>query len=276
MILRFTKMQALGNDFVMLDGIRQRVALSDAQIRRLADRHYGVGCDQVLVVEPASDSRADFRYRIFNADGGEVEQCGNGARCFVRFLREEGLTEEREIVVETCNGVMTLTEQDDGSVTVNMGVPRLAPQDVPFVAESPATLYDLDIGSSTVRILAVSMGNPHAVQRVDDVDRAPVAEQGPLIERHRRFPRGANAGFVQIVDRHRIRVRVFERGVGETLACGSGACAAVVAGRLWGALDETVEVELRGGSLNIRWDGEGHPVLMTGPAATVFKGTIDL
>jgi diaminopimelate epimerase len=269
-------MQALGNDFVVLDGVRRNLHLTPDQLRHLADRHFGVGCDQVLVVEPASGAGVDFRYRIFNADGGEVEQCGNGARCFVRFLREEGLWQERAVVVETCNGVMTLSEHDDGSVTVDMGVPRLAPQDVPFVAESPAALYDLDIGSRSVKILALSMGNPHAVQRVDDVDRAPVAEDGPLIERHRRFPRRANAGFMQVLDRQHIRVRVFERGVGETLACGSGACAAVVAGRMWGVLDDEVEVELRGGRLKVRWEGEGRPVLMTGPATTVFKGYIEL
>jgi len=276
MNLPFTKMQALGNDFVVLDGVRRELHLTPDQLRHLADRHFGVGCDQVLIVEPAASAGVDFRYRIFNADGGEVEQCGNGARCFVRFLREEGLWQEHEVVVETCSGVMTLNEHDDGSVTVNMGVPRLAPKDVPFVAESPAALYDLNIGSRAVKILALSMGNPHAVQHVDDVDRAPVAEEGPLIERHRRFPRGTNAGFMQVLDRQHVRVRVFERGVGETLACGSGACAAVVAGRLWGVLDAEVEVELRGGRLKVRWEGEGQPVFMTGPATTVFKGHIEL
>jgi len=272
MRLKFTKMQGLGNDFVMLDGIRQRVELDRAQIVRLADRHFGVGCDQVLLVERPSRADVDFRYRIFNADGGEVEQCGNGARCFVHFVRDQGLTAKRKIRVETLSGVIEPTLEEDGQVQVDMGVPRFEPEAIPFVGDSAAPTQDLDVAGASVTISTLSMGNPHAVQAVADVEVAPVATQGPLIERHPQFPRGANAGYMQVVDRANIRLRVWERGAGETLACGTGACAAVVAGIRRGLLDSTVRVRTRGGELTIRWDGAGEPVLMTGPAQAVFEG----
>jgi diaminopimelate epimerase len=272
MRLKFTKMQGLGNDFVMLDGIRQRVELDRAQIVRLADRHFGVGCDQVLLVERPSRADVDFRYRIFNADGGEVEQCGNGARCFVHFVRDQGLTAKRKIRVETLSGVIEPTLEEDGQVQVDMGVPRFEPEAIPFVGDSAAPTQDLDVAGASVTISTLSMGNPHAVQVVADVEVAPVATQGPLIERHPQFPGGANAGYMQVVDRANIRLRVWERGAGETLACGTGACAAVVAGIRRGLLDSTVRVRTRGGELTIRWDGAGEPVLMTGPAQAVFEG----
>jgi diaminopimelate epimerase len=272
MRLKFTKMQGLGNDFVMLDGIRQRVDLAPAQIARLADRHFGVGCDQVLLVERPSRADVDFRYRIFNADGTEVEQCGNGARCFVHFVRDQGLTAKRTIRVETLGGVIEPTLEADGQVQVDMGVPRFEPEAIPFVGDSATPTQALEVAGASVTISALSMGNPHAVQVVADVEAAPVGTQGPLIERHPRFPRGANAGYMQVVDRANIRLRVWERGAGETLACGTGACAAVVAGIRRDLLDSTVRVRTRGGELTIRWNGVGEPVLMTGPAQTVFEG----
>lgn len=274
--LAFTKMQGLGNDFVMIDAVRQPIQLSSDQVRWLADRHFGVGCDQLLVVEPARTPGVDFRYRIFNADGGEVEQCGNGARCFARFVFEQGLTDKREIRVETRAGIIAPRLREDGLVTVDMGVPVLKPADVPFVSESDAVVQPLQVGADVVAITAVSMGNPHAVQVVADVDAAPVVAQGALIERHERFPARVNAGFMQVVDDHHIRLRVFERGAGETLACGTGACAAVVAGILRGLLESPVRVDTRGGALEIAWAGEGAPVLMTGPAVTVFEGELEL
>jgi len=270
--LRFTKMQGLGNDFVVLDGITQHVALDAAQLRLLADRRFGVGCDQVLLVQRATGSDADFRYRIFNADGGEVEQCGNGARCFVKFVRERGLTDKRTIRVETAGGIITPSLGDDGLVTVDMGVPRFAPRDLPFIAEDERVTYRLDLGGETVEIGVVSMGNPHAVQAVDDIERAPVATQGPRLEHDPRFPQRVNAGYMQIVDRATIRLRVWERGAGETLACGTGACAAVVSGIRRGLLDRRVMVRTRGGALVIAWAGSGEGVFMTGPAETVFEG----
>ncbi|MHB9118071.1 MAG: diaminopimelate epimerase [Burkholderiales bacterium] len=276
MHLKFTKMHGLGNDFVVLDGYSAPVALSAGQIRFLADRHFGVGCDQLLLVEKPSAADADFRYRIFNADGGEVEQCGNGARCFVRFVREQGLTDKTEIRVETQKGIIVPRMEADGQVTVNMGAPRFEPVDVPFIAGEQALTYRLDLAGSAVEISALSMGNPHAVQVVADVDNAPVAAQGPLIERHARFPQRVNAGFMQVTSRHAIKLRVFERGSGETLACGSGACAAAVAGIVRGLLDSPVQVSTRGGDLVVCWDGEGQPVWMTGPAVTVFRGEIEL
>ncbi len=276
MKIRFSKMHGLGNDFVVIDAIRQRVDLTPDQVRFLADRHFGVGCDQLLVVERAQQPGVDFRYRIFNADGGEVEQCGNGARCFVRFVRDQGLTDKREIRVETKSGVITLTAADDINVTVNMGVPVFEPVRIPFQSDSDAFVQPLDVAGSAVPITAVSMGNPHAVQVVADVDRAPVAQQGPLIESHPRFPARVNAGFMQVVDTHHIRLRVYERGAGETLACGTGACAAVVAGIVRNLLESPVRVSTRGGELNIAWAGEGQPVLMTGPAVTVFEADIHL
>ncbi|WP_374266185.1 diaminopimelate epimerase [Zoogloea sp.] len=274
--LAFTKMQGLGNDFVMIDAVRQPIALTADQVRYLADRHFGVGCDQLLVVEPAQTPGVDFRYRIFNADGGEVEQCGNGARCFARFVFDQGLTDKREIRVETKKGIITPRLETDGNVTVDMGVPVLNPADVPFVSDSDAYVQPLDVAGTRVAITAVSMGNPHAVQVVADVDSAPVAEQGPLIEHHPRFPARVNAGFLQVVDAHRVRLRVFERGAGETLACGTGACAAVVAGILRGLVASPVAVETRGGELTIAWNGLGTPVMMTGPAVTVFSGQLTL
>lgn len=276
MKLTFVKMHGLGNDFVVLDGIRQSVALSTAQLRFLADRHFGVGCDQILLVEAAGQPDVDFRYRIFNADGGEVEQCGNGARCFVRFVHEQGLTEKREIRVETVSGVIVPRLEDDGLVSVDMGVPVLAPARIPFISASDELVQTLRIADREIAITAVGMGNPHAVQLVADVDTAAVEQQGPLIESHPCFPQRVNAGFMQVCDRQSIRLRVFERGAGETLACGSGACAAVVAGVGRGLLDSPVRVETRGGTLSVAWDGPGTPVLMTGPAVTVFKGEIEV
>jgi diaminopimelate epimerase len=278
MTLKFTKMHGIGNDFVVIDAISQKIALTAAQIRRIADRHFGVGCDQLLLVESPSGKFAnvDFRYRIFNADGGEVEQCGNGARCFVKFVHEKQLTEKRSIEVETARGVITLQLQDDGQVTVNMGPPDFQPANIPFVAEMATESYTLNLGDAFVDVCAVSMGNPHAVQIVEDVDRAAVETQGPLIESHPRFPQRVNAGFMQIVDPHHIRLRVFERGSGETLACGSGACAAVASGIRLGLLQSPVRVSMRGGELNISWNGDQSPVWMTGPASTVFEGELDI
>ena len=276
MKLKFSKMHGLGNDFVVLDGVRQQIALSPDQLRYLGDRHFGVGCDQILLVEKASRPEIDFRYRIFNADGGEVEQCGNGARCFVRFVHEQGLTEKREIRVETMCGEIAPRLEADGKVTVDMGVPVFAAERIPFISTSVDLVQPLDVAGEEVLITAVSMGNPHAVQVVADVDTAPVAVQGPLIESHPRFPQRVNAGFMQILGRQAIRLRVFERGAGETLACGTGACAAVVAGIARGLLDSPVRVATRGGELTIAWEGDGAPVLMTGPAITVFTGEIEL
>ena len=274
--LRFTKMHGLGNDFVVLDGVRQPVSLTPEQLRFLADRHFGVGFDQLLLVEPATQPGVDFRYRIFNADGSEVEQCGNGARCFARFVFDQGLTDKREIRVETRKGVIAPRLEADGQVTVDMGAPRFAPAEIPFISDSDAVLQPLDLDGTTVDISVVSMGNPHAVQVVADVESAPVAVHGPLTESHPRFPERVNAGFMQVVDRHNVRLRVYERGSGETLACGTGACAAVVAGIRRGLLDSPVRVATRGGELTIAWAGPGQPVLMTGPAVTVFTGEIEL
>jgi diaminopimelate epimerase len=269
--LKFTKMQGLGNDFVVLDGVRQHVDLSPAQVRMLADRRFGVGCDQVLLVERATGD-ADFRYRIFNADGGEVEQCGNGARCFMVFVRDKGLTAKRQLRVETAGGLITPRLEADGQVTVDMGVPRFAPQDVPFLNGEGTVDEALEVEGTPVRISALSMGNPHAVQVVPDVDLAPVATQGPRIEHHPRFPQRVNAGYMEVVDRATIRLRVWERGAGETLACGTGACAAVVTGVRRNLVDSPVRVQARGGDLVIAWPGDGRPVQMTGPAVTVFEG----
>ncbi len=276
MTMRFTKMHGLGNDFVVIDATREPVELTAERVRHIADRHFGVGCDQLLVVEPPSQAGVDFRYRIFNADGGEVEQCGNGARCFVRFVHEKGLTAKREIRVETRSGIIAPRLEDNGLVTVDMGVPVLEPARIPFISDSDAVVQPLDVGGTMVPVTAVSMGNPHAVQVVADVDAAPVAVQGPLIEGHARFPARVNAGFMQVVSRSHIRLRVYERGAGETLACGTGACAAVVAGILRGLLASPVRVETRGGELEIAWAGAGAPVMMTGPAVTVFEGELAL
>jgi diaminopimelate epimerase len=272
--IQFTKMQGAGNDFMVIDGINQNIQLSPDQIKILAHRQFGIGFDQLLVVE--SSKVADFKYRIFNADGSEVAQCGNGARCFVRFVADQHLTDKREISVETASGIITPKLEDNGLVTVNMGAPRLLPQDIPFIADVAATTYILDVNNQQVEISAVSMGNPHAVQVVDDVESAPVVALGSQIEVHPRFPERVNAGFMQIIDAHHIKLRVFERGSGETLACGTGACAAVVAGIQRGLLQSPVRVSARGGELHIAWQGGSSPVMMTGPAVTVFSGEVDL
>ena len=269
-------MHGLGNDFVVLDALTRPLSLTPEQLRRIADRHFGVGCDQVLLVEPPRLPDTDFHYRIFNADGGEVEQCGNGARCFVRYVRDRGLTTKNEIRVGTRSGVIVPRLGDDGQVTVDMGVPEFEPARVPFEAPGRAPVYSLQVGARTVELSVLSMGNPHAVQVVGDVERAPVATEGPLIEAHARFPQRVNAGYMQVVSRRRIRLRVYERGAGETLACGTGACAAVVAGVTRGLLDHDVTVATRGGDLGISWAGEGRPVMMTGPAVAVFDGEIEI
>src|SRR5476651_2614019 len=276
MRLRFTKMHGQGNDFVVIDGVRQRVSLTPSQVRVLADRHFGIGCDQLLLVERPASPENDFRYRIFNADGGEVEQCGNGARCFARFVVDEGLTDKREIRVETASGVIRPRIEAGGEVTVDMGPPRFAPRDVPFLAGEAQLVYPLVVAGVTVQLSVLSMGNPHAVQVVEDVERAPVTTQGPLIESHPAFPNRVNAGYMQPVSRGHIKLRVWERGAGETLACGTGACAAVVAGIRRGLLDSPVRVDARGGQLSIAWAGAGQPVLLSGPAVTVFDGEIEI
>ncbi|MDH5445132.1 MAG: diaminopimelate epimerase [Gammaproteobacteria bacterium] len=276
MELTFTKMHGLGNDFVVIDAINQSVSLSTDQIKFLADRRFGIGCDQVLLVESANQNEADFRYRIFNADGGEVEQCGNGVRCFAVFVRQQGLSSKDLIRVITKSGIVEPEVQANGEVRVNMGVPVLEPSKVPFEATSQDSLYTLDVAGAHLNLGVVSMGNPHAVLQVENVDTAQVSTLGPQIESHPRFPQRVNAGFMQVVRPEHIRLRVFERGSGETLACGTGACAAVVAGRVQGLLAETVTVSLPGGDLEIQWQGEGQNVWMTGPATTVFEGRIEL
>lgn len=276
MQLNFTKMHGLGNDFVVFDAITQRVSLSSEQIRLIADRHFGVGCDQLLLVETAQQAGADFRYRIFNADGGEVQQCGNGARCFARFVRDKDLSDKESIVVETASGVITLHIEADGQVRVDMGVPNFEPASLPFAVAARQKYYDVPLEGETFSLGAVSMGNPHAVLQVADVDCAPVERLGPLLEGHSLFPERVNVGFMQLLDRRHLRLRVYERGSGETLACGTGACAAVAIGISWGLLDNEVVVTLRGGDLTIRWAGEGEPLWMTGPTVTVFEGIIEL
>lgn len=274
MRLRFSKMHGLGNDFMVIDGVSQKVRLSTEKIRQLADRHFGVGFDQLLLVEAPDRPDIDFRYRIFNSDGSEVENCGNGARCFAVFVRDRRLTGKTLITVETAGGIMQLQVTPDGQVSVNMGVPRLVPAEIPFSADAQAVTYPITVGGQTLEISAVSMGNPHAVTLVDDVNHAPVAELGPQLERHEHFPKRVNVGFMQVVADNEINLRVFERGVGETLACGTGACAAVVAGQLRQLTGDDVKVNLPGGSLQIQWAGPGEPVMMTGPAATVFHGQV--
>ncbi len=276
MKLRFSKMHGLGNDFVVFDAINQTVNLSTEQLRLLADRRFGVGCDQILLVERPRNKGTDFHYRIFNADGSEVEQCGNGARCFARFVHDHGLTQKNEIPVGTAGGDIRLYLQNDGQVKVNMGVPVLEPRDIPFLADRRQVLYDLDLEGEPLQAAVLSMGNPHAVLAVDDVETAPVASLGPVIENHPRFPQRVNVGFMAVKSPAEIDLRVYERGAGETLACGTGACAAVVAGRLQERLEERVQVHLRGGDLVISWKGEGEPVWMTGPATEVFEGNIEL
>ncbi|HCE1882130.1 diaminopimelate epimerase [Vibrio parahaemolyticus] len=274
MHFHFSKMHGLGNDFMVVDCITQNVFFSQDLIRRLADRHTGVGFDQLLVVEAPYDPETDFHYRIFNADGSEVEQCGNGARCFARFVRLKGLTNKYSISVSTKKGKMILDVEDDGEVTVNMGVPEFEPNKIPFKAKQKEKTYIMRAGDKTLFCGAVSMGNPHVVTVVDDVDTADVDTLGPLLESHERFPERVNAGFMQIVDRNNIRLRVYERGAGETQACGSGACGAVAVGILQGLLDESVKVSLPGGELHISWQGPGKPLFMTGPATHVFDGQL--
>ncbi|MGN6229716.1 MAG: diaminopimelate epimerase [Trinickia sp.] len=286
MKLKFTKMHGAGNDFVVLDGYSRALALTGEQVRALADRHFGIGADQLLLVERPTVDGADFKYRIFNCDGGEVEHCGNGARCFVKFVRDTGLTDKRSVRVQVHGGLITLTMQENGEVVVDMGAPTFEPARVPFDAtglegreEGADTLWPLEVGGHTYWISAVSMGNPHAVQVVDDVQTFPVASIGPQIERHARFPQRVNAGFMQVRSRHEIALRVFERGAGETLACGTGACAAVAAGIRRGLLDSPVTVHALGGTLTIAWDGardEAAALMMSGPATTVFAGEIEL
>ena len=286
MKLKFTKMHGAGNDFVVLDGYTQPLNLTETQVRALANRHFGVGADQLLVVEKPTVDGVDFRYRIFNCDGGEVEHCGNGARCFVKFVRDTRLTDKRSVRVQVQNGVITLTMQDNGEVVVDMGAPVFEPAKVPFDAsgldtrrEASDTLYPLDVNGATRWISVVSMGNPHAVQVVDDAEAFAVLADGPVIEAHARFPNKVNAGFMQIVSRNEVRLRVYERGAGETLACGTGACAAVAAGIRRGLLDSPVKVHTHGGLLTIAWDGardESAALTMAGPAATVFEGEIEL
>ncbi|MES2324566.1 MAG: diaminopimelate epimerase [Pseudomonadota bacterium] len=279
MKLTFTKMHGAGNDFVVIDATARALALSPAQLKLIGDRRFGIGADQILVVEQAASPDCDFRYRIFNQDGGEVEQCGNGARAFVKFVTEKKLTGKTHIRVETMKGIISPRLEADGSITVDMGAPVLAPAEVPFDAaglDGEHDVYPLALPSGTVQVSVVSMGNPHAVQVVDDVDTAPVELSGPLIEHHPRFPKKVNAGFMQVLDRAHIRLRVFERGAGETLACGTGACAAVVAGIRRGLLDSPVRVSARGGELSVAWAGPGQAVYLSGPAVTVYEGTIDL
>lgn len=275
MKLKFTKMHGLGNDFIVIDAVNQQISLSPEQLRRLADRHLGVGCDQILLIEKA-EGDADFRYRIFNADGGEVEQCGNGARCFVRYVHDHGMTDKQQVRIETLSGVVIPELEADGEVTVNMGVPKFDPVEIPFIAEQRAPTYSLSLDDKQVEISSVSMGNPHAVQIVSDLDNAPVLTEGPVIEKHSRFPQRVNAGYMQVIDPHHIRLRVYERGAGETLACGTGACAAAVAGIQRGLLESPVRVSFSTGDLFIRWEGENQPVWMTGPAVAVFDGEIEL
>lgn len=283
MKIKFTKMHGAGNDFVVVDAINQHISLTPEQWRFIADRRFGIGADQILVVEKPQGAGVDFRYRIYNADGGEVEQCGNGARAFVRFVTDKKLTDKDAIRVETMSGIIEPRLEADGNITVDMGPPILLPQDVPFDTEGltariegDQTLWPLGVDGQTEWIAAISMGNPHAVQVVDDVETAPVRTHGELIERHVRFPRRVNAGFMQIVNRNEIRLRVFERGAGETLACGTGACAAVVSGIRRGLLASPVKVHTRGGDLSIAWAGDASPVMMTGPAVRVFEGEIEL
>jgi len=276
MLLAFTKMQGIGNDFVVIDAINQPVSLTSEQARKLADRRFGVGCDQILLVEKPHSADVEFRYRILNADGSEVAQCGNGARCFARFVRDKGLTDSDEIPVETDAGRLLLKLQADGQVQVDMGTPVFDPAWIPFHAEKEAVIYEIEAGDERVEISALSMGNPHAVLLVDDVDSAAVERLGPLLESHPRFAERANIGFMQVMAKDHIRLRVYERGAGETLACGSGACAAVAAGRLRNLLNSKVKVDLPGGRLMIEWQGNKNPVLMTGPAETVFEGSINL
>ena len=276
MLLRFTKMHGLGNDFMVIDLISQHAHIQPKHAKQWGDRHTGIGFDQLLLVEPPHHPDVDFRYRIFNADGSEVEQCGNGARCFARFVLDKRLTMKRQIRVETKGGIIELIVRPDGQITVDMGPPRLVPADIPFQADSEAMSYPLEVDGEQLTIAAVSMGNPHSVLRVEDVETAPVHQLGPKIEHHPRFPQRVNAGFLQVIDRQHAKLRVWERGVGETQACGTGACAAAVAAIRQGWMDSPVQIDLPGGRLSIEWAGIGQPVMMTGPAVRVFEGQVRL
>jgi len=276
MLLRFTKMHGLGNDFMVLDLISQHAHIQPKHAKQWGDRHTGVGFDQLLIVEPPSNPDVDFRYRIFNADGSEVEQCGNGARCFARFVLDKRLTAKKQLRVETKGGIIELDIRNDGQIGVNMGPPRLQPAEIPFVADAQALSYDVEVDGQSLQLAAVSMGNPHAVLRVDDVDSAPVHSLGPKLEQHPRFPMRVNVGFIQVLDRQRAKLRVWERGAGETQACGTGACAAAVAAISQGWMDSPVQIELPGGRLSIEWAGPGQPVMMTGPAMRVYEGQVRL
>jgi diaminopimelate epimerase len=279
MLLQFTKMHGLGNDFMMVDLVSQQFTLNPELIKELSDRRFGIGFDQLLTVRPPTKPDSDFRYTIYNADGSEAEQCGNGARCFMRFVRDEGLTTKSDVTLETSNSIISCKLEKDGNITVDMGKPTLEPSKIPFVADNRQTNYDLSLGPEYPDIFSISalnLGNPHAVITVKAVDSAPVLRVGPLIERHSRFPQGVNVGFMEIVSRKKIRLRVFERGVGETKACGSGACAAVVAGRLQGLLDDTVDVQLTGGHLSVTWSNKTETLKMTGPTCKVYEGRLEI
>ncbi|MGB0459314.1 MAG: diaminopimelate epimerase [Porticoccaceae bacterium] len=276
MLIKFTKMHGLGNDFVVIDAVRQHVNLTTNHIKKLADRNLGIGCDQVLLIEPPSDKNIDFNYRIFNCDGSEVEQCGNGARCMGRYIADQQLSGKKTVLLQTKNRVMEVTTKAKNLVTANMGEPTFTPEAIPFVAEQQQKTYSIKIDTQTYEISVLSVGNPHAVLRVDDINNAAVNEIGPLIQAHSHFPESVNVGFMQIIDRHNIKLRVYERGVGETQACGSGACAAAVAAIQQNLVDTSVKLELLGGSLSVEWLGDNQPILMTGPAETVFHGKIKL
>lgn len=273
---RFTKMHGLGNDFVVLDAVRQSIRLTTDIIKRIADRNLGIGCDQVLVIEPPTDRNIDFNYRIFNCDGSEVEQCGNGARCIGRYIKDQQLSGKKTLRIKTKNRVMEITTTTKNMITANMGEPSFIPADIPLDSEQQKDLYSIDINNSSLKIAALSVGNPHAVLQVDNIDQADVETIGSLIQKHSLFPESVNVGFMQIIDRQNLALRVYERGVGETQACGSGACAAAVAAIKQGLVDKTIEIKLLGGKLTIEWQGEGQPILMTGPAETVFHGKIKL
>ncbi|PTQ68822.1 diaminopimelate epimerase [Pseudomonas sp. GV071] len=276
MLLRFTKMHGLGNDFMVLDLVSQHAHIQPKHAKQWGDRNTGVGFDQLLLVEPPTNPEVDFRYRIFNSDGSEVEQCGNGARCFARFVLDKRLTMKRQIRVETSGGIIELDVRADGQISVNMGAPILEPARIPFQADSQALNYQVDVEGTAVTLAAVSMGNPHAVLRVDDVANAPVHSLGPKLEHHPRFPQRVNVGFLQVIDRQHAKLRVWERGAGETQACGTGACAAAVAAISQGWMDSPLQLELPGGRLFIEWAGPGHPVMMTGPAVRVYEGQVRL
>jgi len=276
MLIKFTKMHGLGNDFVVIDGVRQNINLTTDAIKRLADRNLGIGCDQVLVIEPPTEKNIDFNYRIFNCDGTEVEQCGNGARCMGRYIADQQLSGKKSVLLKTKNRVMEIQSNPKNLITANMGAPSFIPADIPFISEQQDSLYNIDIDNQNYQISALSVGNPHAVIQVEDIDTAAVKNIGPLIQTQSQFPESVNVGFMQIVDRQNIRLRVYERGVGETQACGSGACAAAVAAIQQNLVDASVNIELLGGALRIEWQGQGQPILMTGPAETVFHGKIKL